>query len=1108
MGLQTSLYIFSRPMNRILYFSLAILLILSCNTDSTKEESKTETTSHKSKVFSSIPYEESNIDFNNTVVENDDINYFTYTYLYNGGGVGIGDINNDGLQDVYFTSTQGLDKLYLNKGNFEFEDISASSGIDKFKGCKTGVTFVDVNFDGWLDIYVCRAGWSKNPQDRTNLLFINKKDNTFLEAAKVYGLADGSYSIQSVFFDYDKDGDLDMYLSNHPEVFRQSIEAVMGKIKNPTYANSDKFYRNKGNGTYEEVGKEVGIFNHGWGLGVAASDLNNDGWTDLYVSNDFQPHDYYYVNNGDGTFTESLKEYFPHTSYFAMGVDVVDIDNDKSLDVFVGEMLSEDNVRQKTNMASMDPERFKYIVNSGQHYQYMRNSFHLNNGNGHFSDIAEYAGIAQTDWSWSSLFGDYDNDGDNDLLVVNGWLKDTQDKDFSKKANAAAQKNNNTLTYQQTASYLKSTPLKNYAFRYDGDYKFSKVSDDWGFNAIGHSNGMAYGDLDNDGDLDIVVNNMNSKAGVYRNNSGGDYLRVKLKGSSRNVSGLNSKLTLFTDNGIQYKEFQVTRGFESSSEPYVHFGLAEGTQLEKLEVEWCDGKVQVLSNLSKNQVVIMSYEEASNEKTISTDAQRLFSGLSKDAIDFKHQERYFDDYKRQVLLPHQLSQLGPALTIGDVDGNGLDDVYIGGAAGQAGQLYLQQTEKKFTPVMNALWQLDANYEDVSAIFFDSDGDKDLDLYVVSGSYEFKNGHGLLQDRLYVNEGNGKFKSALPFLPKMLNAGGTVSVCDYDKDGDNDLFVGGRLDSGNYPKASRSYLLVNQNGRFKDKTEELAPELMNVGMVTSSVWSDTDNDGDDDLIVVGEWMDVVLFENENKKLNKGDLLSSPQVGWWNVIKKADLDNDGDDDFLVGNLGNNYKYKATNENPFEIFGGDLDNNGSQDIVVGYYSNDNLYPVRGFQCSSEQMPSLQKKFDSYLSFGKADIFTVYGDALDQAIHYKANNFSSSIIWNNQGEFKIEPLPSRAQFAPLQDAVISDFDQDGDLDILSAGNWYVSEVETPRADAGTGLLLLNEGQQNFVAKGPSSSGFFANKDVRKLSSINCGSTEFIIVANNNDIVQLFEKN
>jgi len=698
----------------LVLFVLFMLILSGCSPDATSNSSSKNNGSNiiaGKQLFSSIPTSQSKVDFNNKVIENGDLNYFVYTYLYNGGGVGIADINNDGLSDLYFTSTQGQDKLYLNKGNFTFEDISTAAGIDKYDGCKTGVTFTDINYDGWMDIYVCRAGWSDNPKDRTNLLFINKKDNTFLEASKIYGLADGSYSIQSSFFDYDKDGDLDMYLSNHPKVFRQPLETVLDKIQNPTLPNSDKFYKNNGNGTFTEVGKEVGIFNHGWGLGIATVDFNNDGWTDVYISNDFQPHDFYYVNNGDGTFTESLKEYFPHCSYFAMGVDAVDIDNDKNLDVFVGEMMSEDNKRQKTNMAPMDMDRFNLIVNSGQHYQYMRNSFHRNNGNGYFSDIAEYAGISQTDWSWSSLFGDYDNDGDNDLLIVNGWLKDTQDKDFSNAANKLARENNNKLSFEKTSSFLKSTPLENYAYRYEGNYKFKKVSKEWGFDHTGYSNGMAYGDLDNDGDLDIVVNNMNDEASIYSNNASSNYLRIKLAGPPRNKYGLNSKVTLHTTEGDQYKELQVTRGFESSCEPVVHFGLADGATVTSLDIEWYDGQQQTINNIKANQVLQVNYTDATAATKKTSSAPTLLTDLTASSINFEHREKYYNDYDLQVLLPHQLSQLGPSLATGDVDGNGYDDVYLGGSAGQSGALYLQSSDKKFSKSNSNIWSQDAKHED-------------------------------------------------------------------------------------------------------------------------------------------------------------------------------------------------------------------------------------------------------------------------------------------------------------------------------------------------------------------------------------------------------------
>lgn len=1095
---------------KYLYLLTLFCLLFSCKNEKANTDTQpSETPKIETTVFTEMHPKKTNLYFSNRIVENDEINYFGYTYLYNGGGVALVDINNDDLPDVYFTSTQKADKLYLNLGNLRFKDISKSSGIDKFKGCKTGVSFTDINNDGWTDLYVCRAGWSKNPKDRKNLLFINNQDNTFKESAAEYGIDDENRSIQSVFFDYDKDGDLDMYLSNHPKVFRQSIEQVIAKVNNPTDENTDKFYIKNDDGTYTESGKKAGIFNHGWGLGLVAADLNNDGWTDVYVSNDFQAHDYYYVNNGDGTFTESLKKYFPHTSYFAMGVDLVDINDDKNLDVFVGEMLSETNVRQKTNMAPMDADRFKQLVNSDLHYQYMRNSFHLNNGNGHFSDIAEYAGISKTDWSWSSLFGDYDHDGDNDLLVVNGWLKDTQDKDFSKKANKYAQKYNNKLKYAQVDSFLKSTPLENYAFEYEGDLKFKKVSEKWGFNFKGFSNGMAYGDLDNDGDLDIVVNNMNANTSLYENNTNGSYLKLKLNGPKENRFGVNSKITLTTNQGIQYKEFITTRGFQSSCEPVVHFGLKSGTQIESLSVIWADGKEQVIKEITANQTHTVEYKDAKRSNAKKENTSPTFKELNaKNVIDFTHQEIYYDDYKEEVLLPHQLSQMGPALVVADIDNNGLDDIYIGGAHQQAGALFLQKQSQKFVKTQPTLWLADSKYEDVDALFFDADGDKDLDLYVVSGSNEFLQESAMLEDRLYLNNGKGVFEKSTGLLPQFVTNGGTISAADFDKDGDQDLFIGGGVEPGKYPYASKSILLQNNEDGFKEVTSTLAPDLERAGITQSSVWSDFNGDGTLDLIVVGEWTSPMFFANDGAEFSLTKLGEvDKMVGWWNNVTAIDLDNDGDEDYLLGNLGENYKYKATDEEPFEIFSGDFDNNGKQDIVLGYYSESNLYPVRGFQCSSEQMPDLQNQFDSYKSFGTADIFEIYGTELEDALHYKANNFSSLILWNKgDEEFEIEKLPGQAQLAPIQDFLIQDFDKDNDLDILMAGNWYVSEIETPRADAGTGLLLINN-ENKFSPQSVPQSGFFANKDARKLAYISCGKkSPLVVVANNNSRVQIFE--
>ena len=1095
------------------FYQIVVLLMcfltISCNSDTVNDVSSNQNSSdNKSvnqRIFEEVRASSSGIQFSNDIKETKDINYYKYVYLYNGGGVGIGDINNDGLPDVYMTSTQGMDKLYLNKGDFKFEDISETSGIGRYPGYKTGITFVDINADGWLDIYVCRSGWTATKKDKENLLFINNKKNGFVEAAALYGLNDSGQSIQANFFDYDKDGDLDMYLGNHPQKFVQPIEEMIANVKNPNKRDSDKLYMNNGKGRFQDVSDIAGINNYCYSLGVVTGDLNNDGWTDIYVTSDFQPRDHYYVNQGDGTFKEELIQHFPHCSYFSMGVDLVDINGDKNLDLFTGEMLSEDNTRQKTNMAPMDMQRFSDMVNNGMHYQYMRNSLHLNTGNGHFSDVAHYAGLDKSDWSWSCLFGDYDQDGDDDLLVANGWLKDTQDKDFSKRSNKLAQQSNNRLTFEQAYSLLKSTPLENYAFSQTKDLKFEKVSKEWGFNNKGFSNGMAYGDLDNDGDLDIVVNNMNAPASVYRNTvNNKNFIKLKLNGPGLNKFGYNTKVELKTSKGTKYKELQVTRGFQSSSEPVLHFGLSTDEVPQSMTVTWPNGKQQVIASISRGSMTI-DYDAAATQ--LNANAQQappqFLTASTPKALPFNHKEKYFDDYKVQVLLPHLLSQLGPALVSGDVNGDGVEDVFIGGAAGQAGVIFTQDASGNYKKSQSLT---DTASEDVAATLFDADSDGDLDLYVVSGSNEFKVNAPQLVDRLYLNNG-GRFTKDNKLLPTINSSGGCVAAADYDGDGDLDLFVGGRSVHGQYPNPAQSFLLENTPQGFKDVTTSDAPDVALAGMLTDAIWSDYDKDGDKDLIAVGEWTDILVFKNVGERLELDkSVVDKSLVGWWNAIVPADIDKDGDMDYIVGNLGENYKYQASDDEPFEVFGGDFDDNGMKDIVVSYHNNDALYPVRGFQCSSEQMPDLKKKIGSYEEFGQSDVFKVYGAALDDALHYKANCFSSMILWNEGGKLEARKLPYQAQLSPMQDFVVFDIDKDGDEDIIGAGNWFVSEVETPRADNGVGVLLLNEGSKTFKSVPWAESGFFAPHDVRELASVKtaAGKTQ-IIVANNNAQTQVF---
>ena len=1096
-----------------------LLLVFNCSSNPIESASSamdlnansSETSSGK--VFELLSASTTGVEFNNELVETEEINFYRYEYLYNGGGVGIGDINNDGLSDLYFTGTVANDKLYLNKGNMKFEDITLSAGIQQDNGLKTGVSMVDINSDGLLDIYVSRSGWFETPAKRANLLYINQGNNTFKESAQDYGLAETGNTVQTGFFDYDKDGDLDCYVANHP-LFQVSNKDREIARQNPPNRFRDKLYRNNGNNTFSEVSKAAGINNYGHGLGLAISDYNMDGWPDVYVANDFKSHDFYYINNGDGTFTEKAKELIAHVSYFAMGSDAADINNDGLLDLFVVEMLAEDNKRQKTNMASMNPDLFWDNVNRGYHYQFMRNTLQLNNGQGSFSDIAYLSGLANTDWSWAPLFADFDHDGKKDLAITNGYLRDTQDKDYVKKAKKMGG-DKGLRTFSELAPLMKSTPIRNYVYKNEGDFRFSNRSTEWGFDFSGFSNGMAYGDLDNDGDLDLVVNNFNDPASIYKNTISdrkvGHYLQVALEGPAGNLNGLGAKLSLTTNNGLQFQEFWAVRGFESSCDQKIHFGVAEGDEIRELKVEWPDGKTQVLIAPESDQLLQIKYKEAKNNAEAESSDQAFFRRVGpQGGYMFTHKENSYDDYVKEILLPHKQSQNGPKITVGDVNGDQLDDFYIGGAAGQAGMLIMQVSGMQFVSTSSPTFQADAAYEDLGGTFFDADGDGDQDLYVVSGGNEFAPDSPLLQDRIYLNDGTGKFDRDRKLLPELLSSGGVVKASDVDGDGDQDLFVGGRIIPGKYPYSPRSYILRNDGGKFIDATESVAPELKHPGLITSAIWSDFSGDGIEDLIVVGEWTGVLMFENQNgilKNISKENGLEL-QTGWWNKIVAVDLDKDGDQDYVLGNLGLNYKYHASFDEPFEVYAHDFDDNGTTDIVLGYYNQGTCYPVRGRQCSSEQMPMIADKFKTYEEFGMADIHTVYGDELKEALHLKAHNFASSILLNEGGgKFSLTQLPNQAQIAPVNGIIATDFDRNGTIDLLLAGNLFQAEIETGRADAGRGLLMLGDGKGNFNPVSQAVSGLFAPMDVKDLGMLYTGPNQprILLVANNNFGMQTY---
>ena len=1079
------------------------------------------------KIFTLLSPEETGISFSNDVVDLKDKNILLYSNYYGGAGVGIADFNNDGLQDIFFGGNLVGDQLYLNKGNLTFENITQKAGILDNGGWSSGVVLADVNGDGYTDIYVCRELYDDDQELRKNKLYINNGDLTFSEQSAKFGIDDNARTRHATFFDYNNDGFLDLFLLNQPPNpgSYSKFFGVKNLKKDLRYAS--KLYKNVNNTHFVDVSKEAGVLRTSNANSVSAGDFNNDGFTDLYIANDFFLPDFFYLNNQDGTFTNVANTALNHMSYFSMGVDAADINNDGLLDIMVADMAAEDNVRLKSNMSGMNPKTFWKVVSNGGHYQYMFNTLQLNNGNGTYSEIAELSNIASTDWSWSNLIADFDNDGLKDIYVTNGLLRDIRNTDANKKladyvvdvANTFVKNNPNAgdvsiwdiLDLEETVNILPSEKLKNYAFKNNGDYTFSKVMDDWGLDQKTFSNGAAYADLDNDGDLEIVVNNINEKAFVYKNNTienaKYNYLRFQLLDRG-NKSTLGTKVTLFYGDQKQFVETTNVRGIYSTSETIVHFGLGELSEVNKVRVDWPNGKQTVLNNVKANQEITLLMSEETVTKPIKEEnLKTIFQDITRlQKLKHRHRENVYDDFEDQVLLPHKLSQFGPALAVGDINGDALLDVYVGAAKDQTAALYVQNTLGSFTEAKQQSFANDNATEDVDAIFFDVDNDGDQDLYVVSGGYEYQQGAKEYTDRLYINNGKGNFiKNTEVKLPSV--SGACVIPNDFDQDGDLDLFIGGRLTPKSYPEPTSSYILENKNGKLIDVTPQIAPQLLNVGMVTDAVWDDYDGDGDSDLVLVGEWMPITVLENNGKNFKKINLLGLEQSsGWWFSIEKGDFDNDGDTDFIAGNLGLNYKYKTSVDAPFDVYYEDFDDNGSNDIVLGYYNYGKHYPLRGFSCSAQQIPQLKQTIKKYDLFASLDINEVYGnDNLQEALHYETQTFANSYIENlGQGKFKIVPLPNRAQFSNVNDMLIKDFNADGNLDVLLAGNLFVSEIETMRNDAGTGVLLYGNGKGEFHPETVMNSGFFTNKDVRKMKIVE--NQNLILIANNNDKLQVFK--
>lgn len=1067
------------------------------------------------KIFETVPPKKSGVVFKNTIIENENQNALTHENLYNGGGVATGDINNDGLDDIFFISNMKFNKLYLNQGNFKFKDITETAGVGGREGWKTGVTMVDINSDNLLDIYVCYSGRG-NPEERRNQLFINKGNLKFEEKAKVYGLDDPTYSTLGAFFDYDLDGDLDLFLvATNVKVIR-GLEFEKARVNNDPYAG-DKLFRNDGD-RFVDVTANSGIISNGlgYGLGVAISDVNKDGWPDIYITNDYIEPDYLYINNGNGTFTNKLTEYIQHISQSAMGNDINDFNNDTWPDIFTSDMLPEDNRRLKLLYGPENYLEYALQVMQGFYHSSMRNMLQLNNGNGTFSEIGQLAEVSNTDWSWAPLFADFDNDGWKDLLVTNGYFKDYTDRDFLKfkydyyAQQAKAREKADTF---YLVDFMKSTPLHNYIFKNNKDLTFTEKSKEWGFEKKGFSNGAAYSDLDNDGDLDVVISNQNEMASIYRNmsrelNPSAGYLTITLKGSDKNTFGLGSKVYVYSDGGVQYQEQMPTRGYQSCVTNKLHFGLAGNKMIDSVRIEWPRGKVTALKGVKINSLLTIKEESEKQRKSTVIPAKNIFSQVES-LINYEHTEYGSNDFDRQKLLMTMLSICGPVITTGDVNGDKLTDIYVGGTKENPGKLYLQTANGNFLLSKDFVFREDFTCTDGDALFFDADKDGDQDLYIASAGYhDYSKFDKALQDRLFINNGSGRFTKSTDALPRMQNSKSCVRAADMDKDGDLDLFIGGRMLPGDYPKPQESFLLQNDGtGRFKNVAPSYLPDLIAGGMITDAVWIDINKDSWPDLITIGEFMPIRIFLNEaGKKFREAtsSYFDKPEGGFWNKIAATDLDKDGNIDLIAGNFGTNSQLKSSVNEPVELTYKDFDNNGTTDPILTYYIQHVSYPFASRNEILEQIGSLRNKFPTYASYSIArltDLFTA--ENLKSATVLSATELRTVWFKNTGNKFQKRLLPVEAQFAPIHAIEILDYNNDGNQDLILAGNQNAMCVRLGVMDANYGQLFEGDGKGNFRYISQAVSGLNMTGDVRSLKILTIKGTRYLLAGiSNNGIV------